>query len=125
MAGMKIEGEPVKRYRVFRLDINDEPFECDGEYETLAELRTHRRRLDRRYKICVGRKFMTDHEFEDWKKQNIWECEICGQEILLNPRGPQLPANFSENCKLREHMIGNECIAFRDLPRAKELAGRS
>ena len=29
---MKIEGEPSKRFHVYRTDINDEPYEREGEY---------------------------------------------------------------------------------------------
>lgn len=67
---MKVEGEPGKRFRVFRTDINDEPFECEGEYDTVAEVRSHRYRADRRYKISVSRKFMSLAEFEVWVKAN-------------------------------------------------------
>lgn len=67
---MRVEGEPGKRFRVFRTDINDDPFECEGEYDTVAEVRAHRYRLDRRYKISVTRKFMSRTEFEAWARVN-------------------------------------------------------
>jgi len=63
---MKVHGERTKRFRIFRTDINDEPFECEGEYDTVAEVRAHRYRADRRYKISVSRKFMGRTEFEAW-----------------------------------------------------------
>jgi len=53
-------------------------------------------------------------------------CELCGGSLPvaialkgLEPVGlrPELP----ESCKLKEYAIGNECIAFRQLERAKEL----
>jgi hypothetical protein len=65
---MKIIDAPMKRFRIFRTDIKGDPFECEGEYDTVAELRAHKRRADRRYKISVDRKFMTDAEFEAWAK---------------------------------------------------------
>jgi hypothetical protein len=67
---MKVEGEPGKRFRVSRTDINSDPFECEGEYDTIAEVRAHRYRADRRYKISVTRKFMTRTEFEAWARMN-------------------------------------------------------
>ena len=63
---MKIEGEPAKPFRVYRTDINNDPFECKGEYDTIAEVTSHRYRADRRYKISVDRKFMTRAEFDAW-----------------------------------------------------------
>lgn len=67
---MKVEGEPGKRFRVFRTDINAEPFECEGEYDTVAGVRAHRYRADRRYKIFVRRRSMTRSEFEAWARAN-------------------------------------------------------
>ena len=54
-----------------------------------------------------------------------WTCEICGQS-LFRPAGSTktiLPPGYFQNCKLRDHMIGDECIAYRDLPKAKSLVG--
>ncbi len=65
---MKIEGELSKRFAVYRTDINDEPFERDGEYDTLEQVNGHKWRLDRRYKIRVDGKFMTRTEFDAWAK---------------------------------------------------------
>jgi hypothetical protein len=65
---MTIEGELSKRFRVFWCDINNNPYECEGEYDTIAEVRAHPWRLDRRYKIRIGAKFMTRAEFEEWAK---------------------------------------------------------
>jgi hypothetical protein len=52
-----------------------------------------------------------------------WTCPICGQMVVV--RGPnsrlELPDGYFENCKRREHMIGDECIAFLDLDEAKRL----
>jgi hypothetical protein len=67
---MSIEGEMAKPFRVYTLDIDDKPYECVGEYETIAEVRAHRWRLDKRYKIQVpdGPKFLTRQEFGEWTK---------------------------------------------------------
>jgi hypothetical protein len=49
-----------------------------------------------------------------------WICELCGERVALpteQSARPQLPAN----CKLRDYSIGEECVAFRDLRRAREL----
>ena len=67
---MKVQGEPGKRFRVFRTDINDEPFECEAEYDTVAEVRSHRCRADRRYKISVSRTFMSRAQFEVWARKS-------------------------------------------------------
>jgi hypothetical protein len=64
----KIEGEPTKRFRVWRTDINNEPHECEAEYDTVEEVKAHPRRLDHSYLIEVGRKFMTPSKFDEWAK---------------------------------------------------------
>jgi hypothetical protein len=61
---IKTEGEPIKRFRVYRADI----YKCEGEYNTIEEVKAHRWRLDRNYKIEIGRKFMTRSEFDEWAK---------------------------------------------------------
>ncbi len=66
---MEIEGEPAKRFKVFRTDIDDKPYECLAEYDTIDEVRAHRWRLDQRYRIWVGGQFMTRAEFEAWAKE--------------------------------------------------------
>ena len=67
---LKIEGERTKRFRVYRTDIDDESYECEGEYDTVDEVNAHRWRLDRHYRIEVGRKFMTKSEFAEWAKNH-------------------------------------------------------
>jgi hypothetical protein len=67
---MEIEGEPTKKFRVYRTDINNEPFQCVGAYNTVAEVRAHNGRPDRRYKIEVRRKFYTIAEFDQWVKDH-------------------------------------------------------
>lgn len=67
---MKVEGGARQTLRAFRTDINDEPFECEGEYDTVAGVRAHRYRADRRYKISVRRRSMTRSEFGTWARAN-------------------------------------------------------
>ena len=73
---VKIAGKPTKRFRVWRTDVYDKPYQCEGEYDTLARLKTHTWRLDWDYKIEVGRKFMTRDEFDDWLKNK--KMDKCG-----------------------------------------------
>ena len=49
----------------------------------------------------------------------IWTCEICGQQVEMNSK--QRPEGFFENCKLREHMVGDECISRFQLGEAKKF----
>lgn len=53
-------------------------------------------------------------------------CELCGGLLLsdvtlkgLKPVG--LPPELPESCMLKEHSIGNECLAFTQLELAKKL----
>ena len=39
---MKIEGEPSRRFKVFRTDIDDNPYECLAEYDTIEQVQAHR-----------------------------------------------------------------------------------
>lgn len=56
------------------------------------------------------------------RKQTTWKCELCSQSVLLDVDGtPWFPPGFAENCPLKDHMIGYECIAFRDRERAQRL----
>jgi hypothetical protein len=52
----------------------------------------------------------------------IWKCELCGQSVkVVAGKFVELPQGYFENCKLREHMIGDECIAFRDADGARRI----
>lgn len=56
------------------------------------------------------------------RERTMWECEFCTQTVLLDVDGtPWFPPGFVENCRLRDHIIGYECIAFRDRERAERL----
>ena len=123
MSNMKIEGELLKRFRIFRADqqgysIGDVLGEYDGEAEALA----HPRRQDWHYVILENRKPVTRAEL----KARIWTCPICEQTVIARPGSqPTLPPGYFDNCKLKDHMIGVECIARRDLEAAKRPLGHS
>ena len=54
---------------------------------------------------------------------DVWECRFCGQRIEVGAH--KRPPGYFETCKLRDHMIGDECIAFRDPDKARELLRKS
>jgi len=55
--------------------------------------------------------------------EKAWACEICGEVVVWQVNGkPVHPIEVYETCKLKAHYVGDECIAYRDLLRAKELA---
>ena len=56
------------------------------------------------------------------RERTMWECEFCSQTVLLDVDGtPWFPAGFVENCRLKDSMVGYECIAFRDRESAARL----
>jgi hypothetical protein len=50
-----------------------------------------------------------------------WVCPLCGQTVIVGPDGPRMRPKYYETCKLTNHMIGNECLAYRDFEGAKRL----
>jgi hypothetical protein len=49
---------------------------------------------------------------------NIWDCPLCGAVVdASGGRVPRLPAS----CRLPNHSIGEECIARRDVARARRI----
>jgi hypothetical protein len=59
------------------------------------------------------------------RERTRWECGFCGQTVMFDVDGtPWLPPGFLKNCQLREHLIGYECIAFRDTERAAQLIAK-
>jgi hypothetical protein len=48
---------------------------------------------------------------------NIWDCPLCGQVVEIGSR----PPNYFETCRLRDRMIGDECLAYRDLRGAEKI----
>jgi hypothetical protein len=69
MSGRFVEGKAPKRFRIYRLDINGEPYESLGEYDSISEVQAHRYRQDWRYKIRVNGKWLTRREFDAWAKE--------------------------------------------------------
>jgi hypothetical protein len=56
-------------------------------------------------------------------KSKPWTCELCSQVVEWGANGKPLhPVQVYEKCKLEKHYVGNECIAYRDLSKARELA---
>jgi hypothetical protein len=51
----------------------------------------------------------------------VWGCPLCGQVVEVRSGQTILPPDYFETCRLPERMIGNECIAFRDLDTARRL----
>lgn len=72
---MTIPSEPVKNFRVWLADADNRPHEVVGEYDTVAEVRTHNWRRARRHLIEVDGKFYTLSEFNDWVKAHPNENE--------------------------------------------------
>ncbi len=64
---MTFEGEPTKRFSVWWF-VKDQQHEREADYDTIAEVKKHRRRPDRVQKVRVGRKFLTWGEFDGWAK---------------------------------------------------------
>jgi hypothetical protein len=51
-----------------------------------------------------------------------WTCEFCGQIVERREDGrARWPVTVYENCKLKDHYVGDECIAYRDPATAKKL----
>ena len=61
---MRVEGEPSKPFRIYWTAVNDEPYECEAEYDALEDALRHKRRIDRHYKVCVRGRWLTWKEFE-------------------------------------------------------------
>jgi hypothetical protein len=73
--------------------------------------------------FCFGKGVQGTTAMRDELK--VWVCDICGANVavcvtldkVVVPFRPELP----ERCALKEFRIGNECIAFWSLERAREL----
>jgi hypothetical protein len=50
----------------------------------------------------------------------IWDCPLCGQAIEIGTG--KRPPGYFETCLLREHMVGDECLAYRQPEKALELS---
>jgi hypothetical protein len=120
MSDMESEGEPVKRFQIYRSDEDGDTTygERIAEYDSEVEVLAFRRRADWHYIVYETLKPVRLEELQ----KRVWTCELCGQSVI-NRLGsaPILPSGFLENCKLRDHMIGDECIARRDLKAGRKL----
>ncbi|MGV7219231.1 hypothetical protein [Bradyrhizobium sp. UFLA05-112] len=116
---MRIEGEPARRFKIFRADLHGN---ANGDalaaYDSETEVLAHKRRQDWHYVIYEQRIRVTVAEL----KARIWECPICTQMVIARTGSrPILPSGFYDNCKLKDHMLGDECIARRDPATARRL----
>jgi len=125
---MTVEGEPAKRYGVSyggevlgSWDTAKEAWENYQQYEKVIRPVTDRAKKYR-YSFRDGREEITIAELRQ-RVKFTWTCEICGQVVERRPNGkPLRPVQVLENCKLKDHYVGDECITYRDLTKAKELA---
>lgn len=49
----------------------------------------------------------------------VWDCPLCGQVVEIGSE--KLPPDYFESCRLREQLVGDECLAYRDLERARQI----
>jgi hypothetical protein len=123
MSDMLIPGETSKRFKVYRSNKSrhDVFGEALGEYDTEIQVLAHLRRRDWHYVVYERRKPVSEPELAE----RIWTCEFCEQKVIMRPGSalPILPPGHFDNCKLRDHMVGNECIARRDPETATRLLG--
>ena len=52
---------------------------------------------------------------------DTWMCPFCRQSVRLGAYGFCTSAEFRDRCLLREHIVEDECLAFRDLGKAENL----
>jgi hypothetical protein len=50
-----------------------------------------------------------------------WTCPFCQQTVRLGAYGFCTSAEFREQCLLRDHIVDDECVAFRNPRKAREL----
>jgi hypothetical protein len=51
----------------------------------------------------------------------VWTCPYCEQSIQIVSGRPKLPPGYFQKCQLRDQMIADECIAYRNPDKAKTL----
>jgi hypothetical protein len=66
----------------------NEPFEVEAEYETPAEVLAHRYRLDRRYKIRVGGKYLTRNDLKNGRGNEDNNEKAGVLDLPLRPLAP-------------------------------------
>jgi hypothetical protein len=52
---------------------------------------------------------------------NVWDCEFCGQRVEIVNGKAKRPQTHYENCILKDHFIGDACMAFHDAKGAMRL----
>lgn len=53
--------------------------------------------------------------------REMWTCPFCQQTVRVGAYGCCAPPDFVKNCLLRDHMVGDECIAYLNPDKAREL----
>jgi hypothetical protein len=53
--------------------------------------------------------------------EKTWTCPFCQQTVRLGAYGCCASQSFFKNCLLRDHMVGDECIAYLNPRKAREL----
>jgi hypothetical protein len=51
----------------------------------------------------------------------VWTCPYCEQSIQIIFGRPELPPGYFEKCQLRDRMVADECIAYRNPDKARKL----
>jgi hypothetical protein len=55
------------------------------------------------------------------EQPETWTCPFCQQTVRVDGRGLHPSDDFSERCLLPEHIVNDECVAFRNPRKAREL----
>lgn len=109
--------------KIYRADHQGNPVgDALGEYDSEPEVLGYKRRVDSHYVILENRKRVTTAEL----KSRVWKCPTCAQTVIARPSSqPILPSGYFDTCKLKDRMIGIECVARGDLEAAKRLLGEA
>jgi hypothetical protein len=52
---------------------------------------------------------------------NVWTCPFCQQKIRIGAYGFCPSEDFRKHCLLPAHIVDDECVAYRDSGKAREL----
>jgi hypothetical protein len=52
---------------------------------------------------------------------SVWTCPLCLQSVLVVDGRLVPPPDYLAVCKLREHVIGDACVAYHDVAKATQL----
>jgi hypothetical protein len=101
---MMIEGEPVKRFKIYWADAqNNSVGKALVEYDTEPEVLAHKRRADWHYVIYEQRKPVTRAKLS----ARIWKCPLCEQTVITRPGSqPILPSGYFRQLQAQERHGG-------------------